>query len=63
MKGCTGCAFNINVKIKTQFCFFQAYKMINECPCKDCLVKVMCRHTCMKRAIPIYQKLQEEDQL
>jgi hypothetical protein len=32
-------------------CFFQFCKKISECPCTECLVKMMCERSCEKREL------------
>ncbi len=44
-KVCKGCP----ALTQSVMCFFEEYDMEEECPCIECLVKVMCKFSCRKR--------------
>ena len=45
-KGCQVKATKSNSKEYKNMCIFSEYQVIHLCPCKDCLLKVMCSSTC-----------------
>ena len=37
------------IRVNNSFCSYAAHGREEECPCTDCLVKVMCNDVCYKR--------------
>jgi hypothetical protein len=50
-KECKGCIFSEIV------CSFETYNAEYKCPCKQCLVKVMCKSECDARALVLFDVL------
>ena len=48
MSPCKGCARVTNV-----VCLFRHWNRTNECPCQNCLVKMVCQDECRDREIQI----------
>ena len=44
---CVGC-MSMKLTLDSYFCLFEYHGMQNRCPCVNCLVKVMCDHSCGK---------------
>ena len=46
MEECKGCR---NLREPGMGCIFKNRELINLCPCRECLVKVICKEFCYKR--------------